>query len=108
MMGIAIAVELFSSMARAPCLQPRGCEFESHHRHAHCKFLYWYQEFRMRSQSQLRNDKYIMMSDHITKQVVQALFSKKGLVLLKTAKLDSFVLSDWEKQQNISKICHIF
>ena len=21
------------------------CEFESHHRHPHCKFLYWYQEF---------------------------------------------------------------
>ena len=20
-------------------------EFESHHRHAHCKFLYWYQKF---------------------------------------------------------------
>ena len=23
----------------------RGCEFESHHRHPHCKFLCWYQEF---------------------------------------------------------------
>ena len=22
-----------------------GCEFESHHWHPHCKFLYWYQEF---------------------------------------------------------------
>ena len=22
-----------------------GCDFESHHRHLHCKFLYWYQEF---------------------------------------------------------------
>ena len=23
----------------------QGCEFESHHRHPHCKFLYWYQEY---------------------------------------------------------------
>ena len=23
----------------------RGCEFEPHLRHPHCKFLYWYQEF---------------------------------------------------------------
>ena len=25
--------------------QPLDYEFESHHRHPHCKFLYWYQEF---------------------------------------------------------------
>ena len=46
-------------------------EFKSHHPYPHCKFLSWYQELlcpvvphctsRMRSQPQLRNDKYIMM-----------------------------------------------
>ena len=34
----AIAFELFSSMARALGLQPRSCEFVSHHRH---EFASW-------------------------------------------------------------------
>ena len=33
------------SMAKALGLLSRGCEFESHHRHPHRKFLCWYQEF---------------------------------------------------------------
>ena len=40
----ALAIELYSSKAIAG-KESRGCEFEPHLRHPHCKFLYWYQEF---------------------------------------------------------------
>ena len=38
------------------------------------------------------------MSDHIMKQVVQEFFARKVLFSWNMAKLDSFVLSEWEKQ----------
>ena len=39
------------------------------------------------------------MSDHIQQQVVQDFFAKKLSFSWKTAKLNSFVSSEWEKQQ---------
>ena len=44
------------------------------------------------------NSKGASMSDHIKQQVVQEFFSKKVSFSWKTAKLDSFVLSQWEKK----------
>ena len=43
------------------------------------------------------------MSDHIKQQVAQEVFSKKVSFSWKTAKLDPFVLSEWEKQQTYRK-----
>ena len=43
------------------------------------------------------------MSDHIKQQVVQESFSKKVSFSWKTAKLDSFIFSEWEKQQAYRK-----
>ena len=43
------------------------------------------------------------MSDHIKQQVVQEFFAKKVPFFWKTAKLDQFVLSEWEKQQSHRK-----
>ena len=43
------------------------------------------------------------MSDHINEQVLQELFARKVLFFWKTAKLDSFVLSEREKQQAYRK-----
>ena len=39
------------------------------------------------------------MSDHIKQQVVEEFFAKKVSFSWKTVKLNSFVLSEWEKQQ---------
>ena len=38
------------------------------------------------------------MSDHIKQQVLQEFFAKKVSFSWKTAKLDSFVLPEWENQ----------
>ena len=43
------------------------------------------------------------MSDHIRQQVEQDVFVKKFSFSWKTAKLDSFVSSEWEKQQTYRK-----
>ena len=43
------------------------------------------------------------MSDNIKQQVVQEFFAKKVSFSWKTAKLDSFVLSELEKQQTCRK-----
>ena len=43
------------------------------------------------------------MSDHIKQQVAQELFAKKVSCSWKTAKLEFFVLSEWEKQQAYRK-----
>ena len=43
------------------------------------------------------------MSDHIKQQVVQEFLSQKVSFAWKTAKLDSFVLSEWKKQQAYRK-----
>ena len=43
------------------------------------------------------------MSDDIKQQLVQEFFVKKVSFSRKTAKLDSFVLSEWEKQQAYRK-----
>ena len=39
------------------------------------------------------------ISDHIKQQVVQEFFARKVSFSWKTARLDSFVLSEWEKKQ---------
>ena len=41
----AIAVELYSTMARGGGLESRGSKLEFHNWHALCKFFDWYQEF---------------------------------------------------------------
>ena len=43
------------------------------------------------------------MSDPINQQVVKEFFAKKISFSWKAAKLDSFVSSDWEKQQAYRK-----
>ena len=43
------------------------------------------------------------MSDHIKQQVVQVFFAKKVSFSWKKAKLNSFVLWEWEKQQTYRK-----
>ena len=43
------------------------------------------------------------MSDHIKQQVLIEFFFKKVSFSLKKGKLDSFVLSEWEKQQAYRK-----
>ena len=43
------------------------------------------------------------MSDHIEQQEVQEFFAKKVSVSWKTKELDSFVLSEWDKQQAYRK-----
>ena len=46
------------------------------------------------------------ISDHIKQQVLQEFFAKKVSFSCKTAKLDSFVLPEWENQYT-SKISYI-
>ena len=43
------------------------------------------------------------MCDTIKQQMVQEFFAKKISFSWKTAKLDSFVLADWEKPQTYQK-----
>ena len=43
------------------------------------------------------------MSDHIKQQVLQDLLAKKVSFSWKTAKLDSFVLPQWENQHTYRK-----
>ena len=43
------------------------------------------------------------MSDHIKQQVSQEFFAKKVSFSKKTAKLDSFVLPEWENQHTYRK-----
>ena len=43
------------------------------------------------------------MSDHIKQRVLQEFFARKGSFSLKTAKLDSFVLPEWENQHTYRK-----
>ena len=43
------------------------------------------------------------MSDHNRQHVIREFFAKKVSCSWKTAKLDSFVLSEWEKQQPYRK-----
>ena len=43
------------------------------------------------------------MSDHIKQQAVQEFFARKVSFSWKAVKLDSFVLSKWEKQQTYRK-----
>ena len=47
------------------------------------------------------------MSDHIKQQLAQEFFPKKISFSWKMAKLDSFVLSEWKKQQAYKK-CYRF
>ena len=43
------------------------------------------------------------MSDHIKQQVAQEFFGKRVSFSSKTAKVNSFVLQEWEKQQTYRK-----
>ena len=43
------------------------------------------------------------MSDHIKQWVLQEFFARKVSFSLKTAKLDSFVLPEWENQYTYRK-----
>ena len=43
------------------------------------------------------------MSDHIKQQMVQEFFAKKVSFFWKMARLDYFVLSEWEKKQLYQK-----
>ena len=48
------------------------------------------------------------MSDHIKQRVLQEFFANKVAFSWKTAKLESFVLPEWEKLAHISKIFYLF
>ena len=48
------------------------------------------------------------MSDHIKQRVLQELFANKVSFSWKTAKLDSFVLPEWENQHTYSILFYLF
>ena len=48
------------------------------------------------------------MSDHIKQQVLQEFFPKKVSFSWKTAKLDSFILLEWENQHTYRNCLYLF
>ena len=47
------------------------------------------------------------MFDHIKQQVLQEFFARKVLFFWKTAKLDSFVLTEWENQHTYRNLTYL-